>query len=241
MKMRKGLTVGTLGLMASALIGSAAMAEGGHPTGYYLGLGGGLNMTMDSDIDGSGFSHTGEFDPGWAGVITFGHAYESGFRAELEGSYRANDIDSVSGLANPGGDVSSWAGMLNGYYDINTGTRFTPYVGLGIGGAYVEADGVKPINGSTVNDDDAQFAYQAIAGVNVTLSENISAFADYRYMRTLELGMSTSAGRSFDAEYANHTGLLGLKWHFNVPKKPMAAAEPAPMPEPVKMVEKAPE
>jgi hypothetical protein len=52
-----------------------------------------------------------------------------------------------------------WAFMGNAYWDIETNTMFTPYLGLGIGAAHVDFDTVG-------GEDDWEFAYQGMAGAS---------------------------------------------------------------------------
>ena len=78
--------------------------------------------------------------------------------------------------------------MLNILYDIDFGSMVVPYVGLGLGAAYVEANNVdiKALSGgASFNDTDWAFAYQGIVGVNLRIDENIDLFADYRYFSHL--------------------------------------------------------
>ncbi len=208
--------------MAATAVPSFAMAQS---AGFYVGAGAGANWTADSDISGSGINTSADFDTGWVGALTAGYAYGNNLRTELELGYRSNGIDSVGG-ANGTGDVKSWSFLSNLLYDVKNSTPFTPYIGLGLGAAIIDVNGASPVSSSRVDDSDAQFAYQGIAGVTYDMSEAVHLFADYRYMRTLDPGLTTDSQRGVDAEYANHTVLLGLRYAFGAPK-------PAPKAEPV--------
>ena len=69
--------------------------------------------------------------------------------------------------------------MLNAYYDIDTGTKFTPYVGAGVGYAKIKGKLKSPV----LSDDmsDTNFAWQVGAGVGYELTENVTMDAGYRY------------------------------------------------------------
>ena len=74
--------------------------------------------------------------------------------------------------------------MLNGYYDFNTCTRWTPYVGAGVGVAmlklssnYMDADGHDKVSDKSYN-----VAWQIGAGVAYDLTKNIALDAGYRYI-----------------------------------------------------------
>jgi outer membrane protein OmpA-like peptidoglycan-associated protein len=58
---------------------------------------------------------------------------------------------------------------------------------------------------------------------------------DYRYFATLDPEYSTNTGTSVDSEYRTHTVMLGLRYEFGGPSRPMAQpaqTAPAPMPAP---------
>lgn len=76
--------------------------------------------------------------------------------------------------------VESQSLMLNGYYDIDTGTKFTPYVGAGIG--YAKIKGSLSVLGISESIDDNNFAWQIGAGASYALTNNVSVDAGYRYV-----------------------------------------------------------
>ena len=230
---------------AVGLVPSVALAD---LPDYYLGFGGGANFLQESDVDGAGINVDADFDAGLAGIVSFGHRYESGFRAELEFGYRGNDLDSVSGVAG-NGDVNAMSGMINLLFDFNPKSDFSPYLGIGAGIGRVSADGATPFGGAAIDDDDTGFAYQGIAGLSYKLLPSIDLFGDYRYFATQTLELTTDAGVGVDADYASHTIMIGFRWNFGgkksappVEPKPMKVAEPEPMmePEPEPMMEPEP-
>jgi outer membrane protein OmpA-like peptidoglycan-associated protein len=213
--------------LAAALPFAAADAA---DKGFYVGVGVGANWVRDSDINGNGINVDAEFDTGWMGALSAGWAYGNGVRAEIELGHRRNDVDSLSGTTAGTGDVTAWSGMLNVYYDLKTGTPFTPYLGAGIGAARASLE-ASPIGASRIDDSDTAFAYQGIIGVGYRLNENATIFTDYRYMATTGLDLATAAGTSVDADYDNHTVMVGLRFNFAPPKPaPMAAPQPAAAP-----------
>jgi outer membrane protein OmpA-like peptidoglycan-associated protein len=219
-------------LNAAALCLGAALAAGlplavqAADKGAYVGVGIGPNWTRDSDVKGSGIDNTVDFDTGIAAVLSAGWAYGNGVRSEIELGHRRNDVDSITGTTNGVGHVRTWSGMVNVLYDFNTNSPFTPYIGGGIGMARVDGQG--SAFGTTSVDDTANgFAYQGIVGVGYRLNENATVFTDYRYFATRDLDFTTADGRSVDADYANHTVLVGLRFNF-APPKPAPKEEPKP-------------
>jgi len=214
-----------LGTALALALPTAAMAA---TEGFYVGAGAGVNWTRDADVrdyPSSGFGLEESFKLGGIGDVSVGYATAMGLRAELEFAWRwRNAIDGTDSatpaLRGLGGKSSSIAVMGNALYDVNTGTAFTPYIGLGAGVAQVRHS----LNG--FSDKDVVFAYQGIVGASYAVTDNVAVTLDYRYFATLDpefdLGPVTSKG-----EYHNHTILAGLRYSFGAPARPMAAAVPA--------------
>jgi outer membrane protein OmpA-like peptidoglycan-associated protein len=226
------LAVATLG------VSSAAMAQG--YTGWYLGARGGLTWLEDYSHPIAGTNTTHEFDRGWNLSGNLGYSFGGPFRLELEIVHRTNEIDSINQgstrLSGATGDMKSLAAMINGFFDIATGTSFVPYVGAGIGYARVSADGIRT-NASTVtnSDDDNVFAYQAIAGISYWFTPDVALTADYRYFATQDPSFRLSNGASVEGEYKTHNVMVGLTFRFPEPPPPPRAqpvAAPPPPPPP---------
>lgn len=220
--------------IAVALMALPAGAMAQSP-GFYIGGAAGANWSNDSDVTGAGVPNgtSVDYDTGWAGLLNGGYAFTNGIRTELEVGYRGNDVDGVNGVQAAAGDVSSWDLMGNVYYDFRNSSKFTPYVGAGIGGAWVDFDGIStPVAGRTLSGDDIGFAYQGIAGVSYAITDALGLFADYRYMATTDLSVdSNNNNQSADMEYSNHSLFLGMRYSFGAPApKPIAEAPPPPPP-----------
>ena len=215
-----------LALFALCTAPGNAIAQSG---GLYLGLGGGAVLPLDSNISGTTISTSADLDAGWTGVGIIGYRFASGVRSEVEFGYRSADIDSLSGVTNGTGGLSVGSVMGNATYALQNESKFTPYLGLGIGLASVEFDDVQPVGGAVLDDSDIVFAYQGILGLGYRLSEHVQLFTDYRYFATADVGLSTRADAGVDGEYADHTLLVGLRFSFAAPK-PAMAAEPAKQP-----------
>jgi OmpA-OmpF porin, OOP family len=200
-----------------------------RPVGFYIGIGAGPNFSEDSDITRSGINTTAELNTGYAILGALGYGFDMGLRAEVEFGYRENTVDSLRGAANGRGDYRSYALMANLLYDINTGTSVTPYLGAGIGVSYVRLDHVGPLGTGFANDSEGVFAYQGIVGATMPIVEQLYGFAEYRYFATEDVAPARTVPGGVDADYANHTILLGLRWAFAGPPKP-PAPPPAPAP-----------
>ena len=211
-------------------VSSVALAQGyQHPKGFYVGAALGANFLTDSDLSGKGINGSAEFNIGPVGLLSAGYGFGNGLRSEIELGGRTNGVDKLNGNAvtQSDGRVNAYSAMLNLLYDINTGTAFTPYIGGGIGWAFLDVNDAKRINGFSVDDSDNRFAYQGIVGVAYSLSPQWKLSLDYRYFATLdpEFTAKNSAGTSVkvDSDYNTHSVMLGLRYHF---WSPAAAAAP---------------
>ena len=223
--MKKVVTAAVLA--SAALFPTAVSAQ--SQQGFYGGFSGGGNFVEDSDLDVLGSVNVdNEYETGWAISGALGYDYGKvwrfgGLRSEIELSYRENDIDThrVAALGGdqPGstGEVSTFAIMLNGMHDFDTGTAFTPYVGGGIGYAWNDLSdyGIAAIP-NVLDDDDSGFAWQLIAGVGYAFTPRATVTLDYRYFSTeADVTSSAATGRtSSDVELDSHTIMLGLRYQF---------------------------
>jgi outer membrane protein OmpA-like peptidoglycan-associated protein len=172
-------------------------------------------------------------NPGFAGVGSVGYGFGNGFRAEVEGNYRSNDVHSFSGVPTHASGYESNSGiMLNGLYDINVGSKFvTPYVGAGLGWQHSDFNNVSAKgSGVALRSDNSNndLAYQGIAGASFPTSINgLSVTAEYRLRGNVEDGTSykaveyTSSGSKLvklsGDNGLNHSMLVGLRYAFNTP------------------------
>jgi len=219
-------------LLATALVSAPLLAMGqasAQPvTGLYIGAGAGANWVNNpSKFDLSGDTAPGNFGlppnvridnagkanfkAGWVGVASIGWGFGNGLRAEIEGNYRENEVDSIRGfglapIGRTGGFQRTYGVMANVFYDFdfaNFGlgqSIFQPYIGVGAGYAWTDWRNVRgqSNNGLVLhaNDTDAQFAYQGIVGVATPLTwlgvTGLTFTAEYRFFGTLQPEMQTT-------------------------------------------------
>ncbi len=115
-----------------------------------------------------------------------GYAYGD-VRLEFEAGYYQADLDEDQF----DGDVEAFSGLVNGYYDLPTGTNVEPYVGGGVGVARIG------IEDDTRDDDEVVFAWNAVAGVNYSFDGRMTFSAQYRY---LDLQDATLDGAEFESK-----------------------------------------
>lgn len=208
-------------LLGSALALALPLSAQAETQGYYIGGAAGADFAVDSTASGGGHSGTVRYDVGPTGSLSAGYGFGA-IRAEVEGTYLSNDVSGVggAGLSNPGGYARTWGFLVNGFYDINTGTPFTPYLGVGIGAGFVHASLTSSNKGTIYDGDDTTFAYQGIAGVSYAVTPQLSLTADYRYLATTDATVK-SGSTSWNVQNANHIITAGFRWALQGPPQPM--------------------
>mgnify|MGYP001801243385 CR=1 FL=1 len=88
-------------------------------------------------------------------------------------------------IADGQGGVSNFGLFGNVFYDIQTGSAFTPYDGAGVGYQWVDTEYV-PSGVLVGDDDDSAFSYQLMAGASFEIGESAEIFGQYTYRATTE-------------------------------------------------------
>jgi outer membrane protein OmpA-like peptidoglycan-associated protein/outer membrane protein W len=231
-------------LLAATVLSLPLAAQAQPVSGLYVGAGAGAgaNFMQESKFNALGYGAKIETKTGWAAVGSLGWGFGNGLRAELEGNYRTNDVSKskVNGVGTVGGHgaLANYGVMVNAIYDIQTGTPFTPYLGVGAGYGWLETNKYRAsaANLSATSDDTAgAFAYQAIAGVGYNLGGGLTLTTEYRFYGTVDpkidgkirsgngpAGTVLRAGEVKPGNY-NHSVLVGLRYAFNAPAVAAAA------------------
>jgi len=164
------------------------------------------------------------FDPGVILNAAVGYKLSSRFRVEAEIGYTNFTADNLRPFSeNPnfpglkgqiysrenGFDFSRFSGTVNAFYDFAPiASRFTPYVGVGIGGtanhksagAFANADG-NTFRFSSASGSDASGLLEG--GVNIALSRHWSIAPAYRYVHFFN-----------SIEDRAHVAKLGVRYSF---------------------------
>ena len=247
----------------SLIVDEAVVYEQG--TGFYgtIGIGG----TWANDIDGrvnkkDGTRRRVELETQGGFALDAGVGYDFGpIRTELTYVYNRIGVDDIT--RNKNWDSARTRGgnqngiMASAYWDISTGTRWTPYIGGGIGWINQSmgnnklvktnnGDIVRRINTGSGNDD--LFGWQAKAGVAYGVNWNTDIYAEAVYQGA----ESFRTGRtSWDALDNNWGFKIGARYRFGGPRveveeevvitpEPAPAPRPQPAPAPVYQPEPAP-
>lgn len=129
-------------------------------------------------------------------------------------------------------DLNVFTSLANLYLDLGTYGGLTPYIGGGVGAAYVSftdyrsssscvgcAPGFVDTTFGLSGSGAWQFAYQLSAGVAYDLTDNFKIDASYRYLRVRDgIAVRQDDGLAGSFEYddlSNHLFRLGLRYEFN--------------------------
>ncbi len=187
--MKKQMLAATV-MAAGIVVAGAANAEGWNRDGVYATVKGGATQAQNQSFEA-------EYDTGFTAGAAVGKKFGN-VRAELEGIYEQSDLD-VTGVD---GKTEFYGAMANGYYDFNNSTRFTPYVGAGLG--YGKLRYSSDTAGVDSSSEDT-LAYQGIAGVGYELNPCWTLTGEYRYVGTT---------KAADTRYQSHSAVAGLRYTF---------------------------
>lgn len=201
---------------APVMVAPAPVAE---PRWYLEGrFGFPLRQNYDVTVTPVG---TGTYEPdsGWYGALAAGLQWHPNWRAELTLSYATGSDGVAFGLAHSG-RVNIWTIALNGYYVFtNWGPIFQPFVGVGIGVAMFDVDGLGATAGAfSANGSDSTLAAALHLGADYYLTRSIALTGRYTLAYTGDISVSNSpAGfgtSSRDATF-DHIFSAGFRFYLN--------------------------
>jgi opacity protein-like surface antigen len=202
-----------------------------------------------------GASQSGKFerhdiDNGWLIGGGLGYQVNDWFRVDVTSNYHgrvdfkgssAQNVACSDGTAgavcsySDNGDLQITTLMANAYLDLGTYQGLTPYVGAGLGGAYlhwgdvlnVESNVSGAVPAVLANDVHGKrsgwrFAYGLHAGMSYDITSNMKIDAGYSYTRISEgemFGFGRTSGLSgtqgYHKQLNNHAFKVGLRYAFN--------------------------
>ena len=229
------LSVALLSIPGASLFSQDMMMDG---TGFYAAAGGGATLITDTtetpqkvDLDADGTADTAKeadwdldfgFSAGGAAGYDFGD-----FRTEAEFSFQSANFlhaDEIKGDKKADDNLTVMAVMANGFFDLDTGTPFVPFIGIGVGAVNLS---VKLFDGPDDNEADFEgsgwgFGYQANVGVAYEIVDAVALTLGYKFFGTLETQV-TDAGADADSETDDmyvkptlmaHRAELGVRFRF---------------------------
>ena len=187
--------------------------------GFYLSAGYTIMYAPDDRVDFSnpifisdtpGIMTSGtaflDYDLGFRSAsLAAGYGFDNGLRAELEASYRRNELEVIEfsdarGVLNTGANdaVDAFNGFANLYYDFRPNLPVQPYLGIGAGltsvgykGNFSVLTGFMRSDSPLFDDRDTAFAWQVIAGASIAFTPRTRLSAEYRYWQSANLDFSS--------------------------------------------------
>lgn len=186
-------------LFATAAVAASAVASPAMAGPYInLGIGTGFGTDIDGDVNGIDFDTDARTTVG-GGV---GLGYEFGnIRLEGKVTLSTADVDSVTvGGVKYDVDESGygWGIGVDLEYDFNNDSKFTPYVGVGVGTSWAD------------DADDNAYGFSSIAGVAYAASEKIDLYGEIAYGFTPEQEID---GIDYDSN-GEFGATVGLRFAF---------------------------
>lgn len=108
-------------------------------------------------------------------------------------------------------EVESNSVMLNAYYDIETGTKVTPYVGVGIGMAH------NKVSAEDYNLSENDFAWQVGVGTSVAITKSLDFDMGYRYKDNGSAKKTTKDNEGYSKDrldVTSHNVYVGFRYSF---------------------------
>ena len=238
--MRISAVLCTIALLAAQSVATFADSHMGG-SGFYGSIGGGAVLVGDSKkskasvkgaVAGVEVVFQGESD--WAFDFGFGVqgavGYDFGdFRTDVEAVFLSASFDATpAGEVNKNADngsLSVFGGVASVWYDIDTGTAWSPYLGAGAGGANISAKITAPGDKSDVifSGSGWAFAYQGGAGVQYQLTDSIALDLGYRLFGAISAKVKetdkdeetdVTVTTTFEPKIMSHRATLGVKVSF---------------------------
>jgi opacity protein-like surface antigen len=116
--------------------------------------------------------------------------------------------------------ISAVSALFNGYLDLGTWYRATPYIGAGAGAAYLttsnySSTAAPPFTGDTTHKQ-WNFAWAVMAGVGYAVAPNLMVDVGYRYIDFGDVRTNADAlGAMTFKNVAAHEVRVGLRWSFD--------------------------
>ena len=267
------------GVAAAALCAATGASAQSATSGWYVAGDVGYHMPKDVKTTSStGYDWTFSADEDWAGFGRLGYRFSPNWRVEGEYGHRQSDLNAVRGTGNGGaqptglcapglrrsaanptcgeldGEMKATSLMANVIYDFMPNSALRPFIGAGVGTAWVhnkafgQLSGVPlggaPYQNTSFDDTDQALAYQGLLGIAWDFAPNWSLDLTGRYLETKDLAWSSVSNNvgpgvgsltnigSFEGKYKDTSVTLGVRYTFGSPPPPPSPppAPPAPPP-----------
>jgi len=182
---------------------------------FYLALHGGANFLQGSSLDyvnGAAPNRGLDFNTGWALTGAAGYRATPWLRVELEGGTRSNAVNAITPGSGVSGSASATTLMANGYIDIPNQGPVTPYVGAGIGKAWLSHNNLAADGITISNTTSWRWALPVIAGASMPVAPQWSMNLEYRYLATQCGLFQDTQGLFYNSNYNSQAVMVGVSW-----------------------------
>ena len=161
-----------------------------------------------------------DFDDTWNIGAGIGYEFNDWFRTDITADFRFSaDWDAVST------SLSTSTILLNGYATLGKFSGIAPYIGAGIGAAYLNWDTIDfpdliQATGPAAVSNDWRFAYALMAGASFDVSENLAIDTGYRFTsvddgQLIGPGFIVFPGTADYSDLYIHEFRVGMRYTFN--------------------------
>lgn len=182
----------------------------------YVSVQGGVSLLNTSDNTADGVRFESTFNPGYAAALKVGGILAPHWRLEGEAGYASNNVDQVkypTYSSNSQGSKSAIKGLVNVIYDFTPDRRYRPYVGAGVGAAFLTINNIRVNGVSFAGDTDTEFAYQAIAGIEYAVTHSAFLYINYHYFATAAPSFNdVYADKPYNSTYRSQNVVIGLRY-----------------------------
>ena len=211
-------TLATIGITFSAFSCPVFAGEGSldrEKSGIYFS--GGVGMTSVDDVKGTTSTFTNEtgFEKGFLYSAGFGYDFGD-FRAELNYRKDSLDIDKYSSTVgatttaatSAKGDFDASTIGVNIFYDFNNSSKFTPYIGAGIGSTKIDTKNTVIEGTPVANADDSKTSYNLKLGISYEVAKSSELYLEGTYLSISDVELSDA---KID-DIKNYSVLAGLRF-----------------------------
>lgn len=203
------------------------------------------SKTLSNSIDTAIFAGLGagyQVNSWLRGDATFEYRLPTEFKIKEQTTYSTSAGTYGTGTNDTTGKLSAMVAMINGYVDLGTWSKITPYLGAGVGLASLNVHDVKDVDSGTPNTTNAGknkktngLAWALHAGVAYEVSPSMKLELGYRYINLgdkIESGDVSCNGcakpfKTSISALTSHDVKAGLRWNFN--DAPCCGTAPPPM------------
>ena len=218
------LSVALLSIPGASLLAQDMMMAG---TGFYMAAGGGVTLITDTtDTPQSENVGGGKDEADWDLDFGFGAGGAAGydfgdFRTEAEFSFQSANFlhdDKIDDDTKADDNLTVMTFMANGFFDLDTGTPFVPFIGIGAGGVNLA---VKLNESTDADQPDFEgsgwgFGYQAHVGVAYEIIDAVALTLGYRFFGTLQTEVKDKDDEEMYVKpnLMAHRAELGVRFRF---------------------------